>query len=432
MQIIETKGNQNLMNRDKTLFLCSKMTPIGLYDYVFNWTDSLTEKDCIACFDSTELESEVLKALLVANIPTILFVMNRLSDVNNIQIERALKENRILIVVLRRNEPKGEGTTPRLRNDYVLSLCQHVVCGYINKNGSLFPLLAGRKDVVKLIDEKLYSMAAEPIERHERWTVAQDKMLLRMFYDDMGIHAIHKQLQRTYAAVYARLHSITLSEDLLKGREFEDYVLSLFNIQESDELFLQEWQGDKSYGIIKPENNSNPDFVFRYKQSEFAVECKWREKLSRDWSKDVFSTKKIEDYKHFSEVRNMPVTIILGVGGAPCKPELLYKIPLKKVFYITSGKQSIVDYLYPLLSFDVSLFLKQEKKPKEKTYTLDEKRKHFPNAYKLWSAQDDKLLITLYYENRSMEELMSIFKRNEGAIHSRIQKLIGKSYGWGK
>ncbi|MBR4552841.1 MAG: hypothetical protein IKO20_03870 [Bacteroidaceae bacterium] len=432
MQIIETKGNQNLMNRDKTLFLCSKMTPIGLYDYVFNWTDSLTEKDCIACFDSTELESEVLKALLVANIPTILFVMNRFSDVNNIQIERALKENRILIVVLRRNEPKGEGTTPRLRNDYVLSLCQHVVCGYINKNGSVFPLLAGRKDVVKLIDENLYSMAAEPIERHERWTVAQDKMLLRMFYDDMGIHAIHKQLQRTYAAVYARLHSITLPENLLKGREFEDYVLSLFNIQESDELFLQEWQGDKSYGIIKPENNSNPDFVFRYKQSEFAVECKWREKLSRDWSNDVFSTKKIEDYKHFSEVRNMPVTIILGVGGAPCNPELLYKIPLKKVFYITSGKQSIVDYLYPLLSFDVSLFLKQEEKPKEKTYTLDEKRKHFPNAYKLWSAQDDKLLITLYYENRSMEELMSIFERNEGAIHYRIKKLIGKSYGWGK
>ena len=50
MQIIETKGNQNLMNREKTLFLCSKMTPIGLYGYIFNWTDSLTERDCIVCF----------------------------------------------------------------------------------------------------------------------------------------------------------------------------------------------------------------------------------------------------------------------------------------------------------------------------------------------------------------------------------------------
>lgn len=429
MQIIETKGNKNLMNREKTLFLCSKMTPIGLYGYVFKWTDSLTVKDCVVCFNSTDMESGVLKALLVAKVPTILFVMNRFTDVNNIQIEQALKENRMLIVILRRDEPRGKGSTPRLRNEFVLSLCQNVVCGYINKNGSVFPLLAGRKDIVNLVDENAFSMAAEPTGRHERWTVAQDKMLLRMFYDDMGIHAIHKQLQRTYAAVFARLHSITQPEELLKGREFEDYVLSLFNIQEDGELILQEWQGDKSYGIIKPENNSNPDFVFRYRQKEFAVECKWREKLSRDWSKDVFPARRIENYRHFSEVRHMPVTIILGVGGEPCNPELLYRIPLEEVVSIISEKRSIVDYLYPLLSFDVSWFLQQEGKSKEKAYTLDEKRKQFPNAYKSWSTEDDKLLVTLYDENRSIKELMSIFKRNEGAIRSRIQKLIGKANG---
>ena len=166
------------------------MTPIGLYDYVFKWTDSLTEGDCIVCFNSTDMESEVLKALLVAKVPTILFVMNRFTDVNNIQIERALKENRMLMIVLKRDEPIGKGATPRLRNEYVISLCQHIVCGYINKNGSVFPLLAGRKNVVNLIDDNANSKAAEPIVRHERWTVAQDKMLLRMFYDDMGIHAM--------------------------------------------------------------------------------------------------------------------------------------------------------------------------------------------------------------------------------------------------
>ena len=429
MQIIETKGNKNLMNREKTLFLCSKMTPIGLYGYVFKWTDSLTEKDCVVCFNSTDMESEVLKALLVAKVPVILFVMNRFTDVNNIQIEQALKENRMLIVILRRDEPRGKGSTPRLRNEYVLSLCQHVVCGYLNKNGSVFPLLAGRKDVVNLVDENAFSMAAEPTGRHERWTVAQDKVLLRMFYDDMGIHAIHKQLQRTYVAVYARLHSITQPEELLKGREFEDYVLSLFNLQDNHELILQEWQGDKSFGMIQPENNSNPDFVFRYRQNEFAIECKWREKLGREWGKDLFSTRRIENYRHFSDIRHMPVTIILGVGGEPCNPELLYKIPLEEVISITNGDRPIVDYQYPLLSFDISLFIKQEEKPRKKTYTLNEKRKQFSNAYKPWSTEDDKLLVTLQHENKSIKELMSVFKRNEGAIHSRIQKLIGKGNG---
>jgi DNA-directed RNA polymerase specialized sigma24 family protein len=75
------------------------------------------------------------------------------------------------------------------------------------------------------------------------------------------------------------------------------------------------------------------------------------------------------------------------------------------------------------------MFLQQEEKPKEKSYTLNEKRKQFPNAYKPWSTEDDKLLVTLHYENRSIEELMSIFKRNEGAINSRIHKLVGKANG---
>ena len=215
----------------------------------------------------------------------------------------------------------------------------------------------------------------------------------------------------------------------MRWGEDNKYKVTVANLQEGDELILQEWQGDKSYGMIMPENNSNPDFVFRYRQNEFAVECKWRERLTSDWAKDLFPTRRIENYKHFSEVRHMPVTIILGVGGEPCNPELLYKIPLEEIASITSGDQSIVDYLHPLLSFNISMFLQQEQKSKEKAYTLDEKRKQFPNAYKPWSTEDDKLLITLHYENRSIKELMSIFKRNEGAIHSRIQKLVGKSNG---
>ncbi|MCR4921814.1 MAG: hypothetical protein K5945_08960 [Bacteroidaceae bacterium] len=253
MKVLETIGNYSLLNREKTLFLCSKRTPIELYEYVFRWTDSLTERNCIACFNSTEMESEVLKALLVAKIPTVLFVMNRFSDVNNIQIRTALQEKRMAIVVLKRDESQGRGLTPRLRNEYVFSVCQHVVCGYVNKNGSVFGLLAGRNDVVKLIDDKETLMAAEPSSRYERWTVAQDKELLRVFYADMGIHAIHKQLHRTYTAVYERIRSITQPEELLKGREFEDLVLSMFDIQEGGMLALQEWQGDKSQGMIQPE-----------------------------------------------------------------------------------------------------------------------------------------------------------------------------------
>ena len=64
---------------------------------------------------------------------------------------------------------------------------------------------------------------------------------------------------------------------------------------------------------------------------------------------------------------------------------------------------------------------------KEKAYNLRENRKKYPNAYKPWSTNDDKFLVTLHYKGRSIKELMSIFKRNEGAIQSRIKKLIDKA-----
>ena len=123
----------------------------------------------------------------------------------------------------------------------------------------------------------------------------------------------------------------------------------------------------------------------------------------------------------------MSVTIILGVGGEPCNPGLLYKIPLNDIVPIISGNLLLANYLLPASSFDVSMFLRQEENTKEKAYNLRENRKQFPNAHKPWSTDDDKLLVTLHYEGRSIKELMSIFKRNEGAIQSRIKKLIDKA-----
>lgn len=424
MRIIATIGNRELLEREKTLFLCSKRTPLEMYGQVFQWTDSLSERDCIVCFNSTEMEEEVLKALLVAKIPTILFVMNRFTDVNNIQIEQALKENRMLIVVLKRNEPQDKGQTPRLRNEYVLSLCQHVVCGYVNKNGSVFSVLAGRTDVRNLIDDKAFLLAAESDTKRKHWTVGDDKVLLRMFYEDIGIHAIHKQLHRSYLAIYTRIRSITLPEEVLKGREFEDYVLELFDIREGGNFTLKEWQGDKTLGDVCPESNRYPDFVFSYQQSHcFAVECKWRERLTANIEKDLFSSDKLAIYQQFADERRMPVFIVLGVGGEPCQPELLYNIPLKEIPLVFNSSKSIRDFLRPSTE---SPFMADEfisLKEKSKVSTMEEIRAKYPNAYCPWTKKDDTRLATLYKSGKSIEELTQLFQRNNGAITSRLRKL---------
>ena len=96
MRIINKIGNEELLNKEKSLFLCSKHAPYSVYDKVFGWVDSLTADDCVICFNSSELEDEVMRALLVNQVPTILVVMNRFTDKYNIQIEKALTEDRIL------------------------------------------------------------------------------------------------------------------------------------------------------------------------------------------------------------------------------------------------------------------------------------------------------------------------------------------------
>ena len=354
MQIVNEIGNRTLKEREKTLFLCSKRAPISLYDIIFNWVDSLTQKDCVVCFNSSELESEVMKALLVNGIPTILVVMNAFTDRHNVQIQKALEEERILIVVLKRDELRGEGQTPRLRNAFVMERVQYIVCGYIDKNGSIFPLLAGKKEVRFLEEEQFFGVSEDIAPSHQRWKVWEDKTLLWMYYEDMGIHAIKKKLNRTYLSVHNRTRAITMPEDVLKGREFEDFVLELFDLGDSRAYSLIEWRSDKSNGEISPVSNTYPDFVIEYKKGNikkrFAVECKWRASIPRYISKPLLATEQIERYQEYAKETNMNVNIVLGIGGEPSMPEELYIVPIDTFKQVASKPSMLINYRREVIS----------------------------------------------------------------------------------
>lgn len=348
MRIINKIGNEQLLEREKTLFLCSKHTPYEIYPIIFDWVENLYETDCVMCFKTTEMEFEVMTSLLVHKVPTILVVMKRFTDVYNLQIEMALKEGRMLILVLERDEPRGAGQTPRLRNEFVVNMADKIVCGYVNSNGSVFSLLAGRKNVELLLNRDARMAAEELDKKNSRWTVGEDKTLLRMFYEDLGVHEIHKRLRRSYLSIKNRISSITLPEQLLKGREFEDFVLlELLGIgSKGNTMKLLEWRGDKSIAGVFPESNSYPDFVISLDhRKKVALECKWRKKLPTSLKKDVFFPERIELFKSYSDDTSISIWFIIGVGGEPSSPELLYLVPLSAVDYILSKKQSIVEFL---------------------------------------------------------------------------------------
>lgn len=417
MHIKQTIGNTELWQREKTLFLTSRQAPIGCYESIFQWVESFDRfNDCAVCFNTSEFEEEVLKALLVCHVPTTLVVTGRFHDTYNVQIEQALKENRLLILVLQREE-SDKGYTARLRNQWAIGQVQHIVCGYINPNGSIFGLLAGRNNVTHLVDRKELK-AAEQEPKPYRWTVAEEKRLLRMYYEDMGIHAIHKAIGRPYSTVYLRIKSLTMNDEVLKGREFEDYVLELLDMAHNDRLTLKEWRGDKSLPGIYPESNSAPDFVFVYDGKPFAVECKWRNHLPKDIEKELLPAERMASFQQFSTERRLPVYLLLGIGGLPNDPDNLYFTRLDKDFSLETLLNNVIPSKECLLEKISGLFVTAKH-----SNHMQKQKALYTNAYKPWSEADDALLTKLYKEGTSMKELMSLFQRNRGGIAARLRKL---------
>lgn len=417
MRIAQTIGNKSLWKRKKTLFLTSRQAPIGCYGKVFRWVENFDKfNGCAVCFNTSELEEEVLKALLVCHVPTTLIVTGRFHETYNVQIKQALKENRLLILVLQQEE-SDKGYTARLRNQYIIGQVQHIACGYINPNGSIFGLLAGHGNVTHIVD-KADLITEEPEPKPFRWTVAEDKRLLNMFYEDMGIHAIHKAINRPYSTVYNRIKALTMNDELLKGREFEDYVLELLDIAHNDRLTLKEWRGDKSLPGVYPESNSAPDFVFEYNGILFAVECKWRSHLPKDIEKELLPPDKTTSLRQFSSNRQMPVYLLLGIGGLPNAPDSLYFTCLNKKFSPELLFKSAIPPNESLLEKIVSLF-----STAKQSNHMEKQKALYSNAYKPWNKNDDSLLTKLYKEGATIKELMTLFQRNRGGIESRLRKL---------
>lgn len=334
MHIKQTFGNTELWQREKTLFLTSHLAPIGCYGKVFQWVEEFDNKGCAVCFNTSELEEEVLKALLVCKVPTTLVVTGSFHDTYNVQIEQALKENRLLILVLQREE-SDKGFTTRLRNQYIINQVQHIVCGYINPNGSIFGLLAGQNNITHLVDRKELKAAEQETKPH-RWTVGEDKRLLRMFYEDMGIHAIHKAINRPYSTILNRIKALTMNDEVLKGREFEDYVVSFFDLPHNNKLTLKEWRGDKTLPGVYPEGNSGPDLVFDYDGNIFAIECKWRSHMPKDIEKELLPPDRQVFFRQYIQSHNIPVYLLLGIDGLPTDPDSLRLVPLTETISIDS------------------------------------------------------------------------------------------------
>ena len=120
------------------------------------------------------------------------------------------------------------------------------------------------------------------------------------------------------------------NESKRKGDDFEKFVVKKFN---KKYFTLKEWTSDKFIDGVYAENTLGPDLVYQFSLGNIseglAVECKWRNKLYDNLN--IVTAQQLKNYRNFGQEKNIPVFIILGVGGKPSAPEQLYIIPLNKI-----------------------------------------------------------------------------------------------------
>ena len=80
----------------------------------------------------------------------------------------------------------------------------------------------------------------------------------------------------------------------------------------------------------------------------FAVECKWRAKYNAENKVKWSYKEQLARYRQFAKDKNMPVFIILGIGGTPSSPENVFVVPLASIERIEVSKRWLENYRHDL------------------------------------------------------------------------------------
>lgn len=129
-----------------------------------------------------------------------------------------------------------------------------------------------------------------------------------------------------------------------KGDDFEKFVLKLFDFK-SERFVLKEWRSDKFFDGIYPKSNHYPDFEIELNTksyvTSFAVECKYRSNWGQDETINWAKNSQINNYENYREQKNIPVFIVLGVGGIPKAPDEIYIFSMEN-----AGFKPLINYKY--------------------------------------------------------------------------------------
>lgn len=141
--ITATLGNTDLLELQKTAFLCSRKVPASVVLKCYDWAIEQREKGvCVISGFHSQLEKDVLHYLLKGKQPIILALARGLKEKLEPEFEKPLQEGRLLIISpFEKTVKRVTEQTAEIRNNLMLDIAESITVGYVNPGGQLEKLL---------------------------------------------------------------------------------------------------------------------------------------------------------------------------------------------------------------------------------------------------------------------------------------------------
>ena len=120
-----------------------------------------------------------------------------------------------------------------------------------------------------------------------------------------------------------------------RGKQFEDWALRLFPAESFN--IIHKTVGGADLDGRYTEDCVYPDYKFRDRKTrtEFWVECKYRSHRGEKGNLEWTDMPHLQRYKRIRKETEIPVFILIGIGGNPDDPEELLFFNLDKAGYAT-------------------------------------------------------------------------------------------------
>jgi len=136
-------GNKDILDLNKTAFLCSRKVPAEIVLKSYDWAKEQRKKGvCVVCSNHSQIEKDVFQILLKGKQPLILVLARSMKKRLEPIIKEAVENNRLLIISPFDKEIKRiTRETAEIRNKYIIEISNKITVAYKTPKGQLNKLL---------------------------------------------------------------------------------------------------------------------------------------------------------------------------------------------------------------------------------------------------------------------------------------------------